>query len=447
MITGSEELSEDRCETVERILRAALQAVDPQRAVENAFSSGFSLETRSFTHASNSRVRLVGAGKAVYAMARGALAVWGDRITDGVLIAKHRESDGSLPEKIRVYQGNHPVPGPESVSAAQALAQYLQDCREDDLVICLISGGGSALMTMPAVGLDLADLQELTRLLLASGADIGEINTLRKHFDRIKGGGLARMASPARVVTLILSDVIGSPLDVIASGPTVSDPTTYGQALSILGKYGLEQRAPAQVMEILRRGARGELPETVKPDHPLLARVQNHIVGSNIQAAQAALTQAQREGFSTLLVSTYLQGEASQVGGVLAAILRQVDASGHPLARPACLVAGGETTVTLRGKGRGGRNQELALGAAPLLDGLPDVALVTLGTDGEDGPTNAAGAFVSGATLARARIAGLDALAALQNNNSYPFFQALGNLVLTGPTGTNVNDLAFLFAF
>jgi hydroxypyruvate reductase len=249
------------------------------------------------------------------------------------------------------------------------------------------------------------------------------------------------------VVTLILSDVIGSPLDVIASGPTVADPSTFAQAYAILEKYQLIEKTPSSIRTVLQQGMAGQLPETLKTQDTALQNVTNRVVASNPQAAQYALQQAEREGFHTLLLTTYLQGEASQAGAVMAGVLKQIDASGQPLARPACLVAGGETTVTLRGSGLGGRNQEMALGAAFLLEGVADVAFLTLGTDGEDGPTDAAGALVTGESLAGARQAGLNPLAYLQNNDSYHFFEATGDLLITGPTGTNVNDLAFLFAF
>jgi glycerate 2-kinase len=443
-------LSESSRLKVERILRASLAAVDPFRAVQQTLSregSRLTIAGKVYDLDQYARVRLVGAGKAVYAMARGAAAVLGDRINGGVLIAKHLEDHQvGLPETIGVAAGDHPVPGAGSVAAAQELAVFLESGREDDLVICLISGGGSALMTLPA-GLELADLQELTRLLLACGAQIGEINILRKHLDRMKGGGLARMAAPAALAALVLSDVIGNPLDVIASGPTVADASTYQDALAVLQKYDLMERVPERVRELLQQGARGELAETVKQNDPALKKVQNVIVGSNIQAAEAGLAQARAEGFNTLLLTTYLQGEARQAGVFLASILKQQVMSDHPLARPACIAAGGETTVTLRGNGLGGRNQELALGAAFELEGINEAALVTLGTDGEDGPTRAAGALASGQTLANARALGLDAQAFLDNNDSYHFFEALGDLVITGPTGTNVNDLVFLFAF
>lgn len=444
MITNHSGLTESQWATIERCLRAALHAVDPQQAVQNAFRGQIPGVINKCRPA---RIRLVGVGKAVYSMARGLVQELGSQIEIGLLIAKHiEEANGGLPGSIRVIQGDHPVPGPGSLAGANEMAEFLSKGREDDLVICLISGGGSALMTMPN-GLELTEMQELTRLLLASGADIGEINTLRKHLDQVKGGGLVRMAAPARMITLILSDVVGNPLDVIASGPTVADSSTYEQALAILHKYHLEQQAPRHIVEVLQRGARGEIPETVKDHDPMLSRVQNWVIGSNILAAEAGLAQARQEGFSTMLLTTYLRGEARNAGEVLSSLLCQVNASGQPIGRPACLVAGGETTVTLKGRGLGGRNQELALGAASGLAGIPGVALVSLGTDGEDGPTDAAGALVTGETMERAKQAGLDLRASLLDNNSYHFFKTLGNLVITGPTGTNVNDLVFLFAF
>jgi glycerate 2-kinase len=289
-------------------------------------------------------------------------------------------------------------------------------------------------------------LQKLTRLLLASGAEIGEINTLRKHLDRVKGGGLARTAAPAEIVTLIVSDVVGSPLDVIASGPTVPDSSTFDQAIQILEKYGLMQQAPPSIVEILEDGAAGKIAETLKAGDPLLANVHNAIVADNYLAAQAAAARAKDLGWNTLLLTTFLHGEAQQAGLMLGSILRQVATSGEPVRRPACIIVGGETTVTLRGEGLGGRNQELALGSVAELSGLERVVLVALATDGDDGPTDAAGAVVTGETLARGKTLGLNPAAFLARNDSYHYFEMLDDLLLTGPSGTNVNDLAFLFA-
>ncbi|HEX9017640.1 MAG TPA: glycerate kinase [Anaerolineaceae bacterium] len=436
-------LTASRLVVVQQVIRAALAAVDPRAAVSQAAvtpSAGAWLEGCE-------RVRVVGVGKASQAMALGLLDALGERVVDGIIITKHVDPASGLPQRVRVLVGGHPLPSAQSVAGAREVTAYLAGSRPGDLVFCLISGGGSALMSLPVEGVSLEDLQSLTRLLLGCGADITEINTLRKHLDRVKGGGLARLAAPARVVALVLSDVIGSPLEVIASGPTVADPTTFASALAILDKYHIRAQALAAIRDVLERGMRGDLPETVKPGSPILDRVTTLVIGSNVQAAEAGLAEARAAGFHAHLLMTDLAGEAAQAGERLAAALRQVAAEGQPIPRPACLAAGGETTVTLRGSGMGGRNQELALAAVPALSGLPDVALLTLGTDGEDGPTDAAGALVTGETLARARAAGLDPAVFLANNDSYHFFQALGDLVITGPTGTNVNDLAFLFAF
>jgi hydroxypyruvate reductase len=282
---------------------------------------------------------------------------------------------------------------------------------------------------------------------LACGATINEINSLRKHLDQVKGGRLAGLVFPARLINLILSDVVGTPLDVIASGPATCDPSTYADAIAVLNKYGIYNRVPASITSVLQAGEQGRLPETLKEGDPRLTGVRNIIVGDNYLAAQAAIQQAQQAGFHSLLLTTYLQGEASQVGKWLSSLLKQVAASGDPLPRPCCLVCGGETTVTLRGHGKGGRNQELALGAVEGLAGLENVALLTLATDGEDGPTDAAGAVVTGATATKACQAGLSTSAFLANNDSYTYFEKLGDLLKPGPTGTNVNDLVFLFAF
>jgi hydroxypyruvate reductase len=331
------------------------------------------------------------------------------------------------------------------------MAALLEQASARDLVLVLISGGGSALLTLPAPGISLDDVQAMTALLLACGASINEINSLRKHLDIIKGGGLARMATPATVVTLILSDVVGNPLDVIASGPTVPDETTFADAYHVLERYSLLSSAPAAIVARLQAGMRGEVPETPGAGDPVFERVGYTLVGSNQQAAAAALAAARAEGLNALILTTYVQGEARVVGQFLAAVARELATTGCTgggvpslLPRPACLIVGGETTVTLRGSGRGGRNQEMALAAVRGMAGLPDTALITLATDGEDGPTDAAGAVVTGETLRRAQERGLDPDAALAHNDSYPFFAALGDLVQPGPTATNVNDLALV---
>jgi len=436
------------------VAAAALDAADPYRATRERLAlQGEKLWIGDLAYdlSATRRVRVVGMGKAGQAMGQAGVDVLGDRVQDGVIVVKHLGT-GSQPGSearigtVRLRVGGHPVPSVASVTGAQRVLECLRDGTAQDLVICLISGGGSALLAAPAQGISLEDLQTFTSALLACGATIQEFNCLRKHLDTIKGGGLARTASPAQVVSLILSDVIGSPLDVIASGPAEPDPSTYAEAWEIVEKYGLASRLPASIEAVLRAGLAGERRETPKPGDPIFDRCRSILVGSNVQAARAGLAQAAALGLHTLLLTTYLQGEARQAGQVLAAVARQAAASGEPLPRPACLIAGGETTVTLRqSAGSGGRNQELALGALPDLAGVQGAWLVTLATDGEDGPTDAAGAVVGDGSLRRAQLAGLDPTAYLYANDSYTFFAALGDLLRPGPSGTNVNDLAFLF--
>ncbi len=433
---------------VQGICQAALNAVEPRQAVREAVRfTGSTLRTLDGSYNLNNfdRVLLVSIGKAALPMAEAMHSVLGGRITAGLVVTKHA-GDETI-ENFEIIEAGHPLPDQRSQAAAERLISLLQTTTPRDLVICLLSGGGSALLTSPAAGLTLDDLQQLTRALLACGADITEINTLRRHLDRVKGGGLLRLGNPGAWLSLILSDVLGSPLESIASGPAAADPTTFADAAAILDHYGLWDSIPQSVQTALRDGLAGKLPETVKPGDPCLQHVQSTIVGDNTVAAHAALQQAQMEGFHTLMLNEPLQGEASQVGAALGNMLRSAVERDCPLPRPVCIVAGGETTVTLRGGGKGGRNQELALGAALQLAGAEDAALLTLATDGEDSTTGAAGAAVDGSTLQRARQTGLTAENALRDNDSFTFFSALGDVLITGPTGTNVNDLVLLFAF
>jgi hydroxypyruvate reductase len=333
------------------------------------------------------------------------------------------------------------------VAATRAIVELLETTQANDLVICVISGGGSALLTLPAGDISLENMQRTTDALLRSGATINEINVVRKHLDVVKGGGLARLAAPARLLTLVLSDVVGNPLDSIASGPTVGDSSTFADAARVFDHYALWPGLPETVVSRIRRGCAGELPDTPKPGDALFSEAQTRVVGSNLLACEAAAEAASQAGFHTLVLTTFVEGEAREAGRVLAGVLREVDASSHPLPRPACIVAGGETTVTIRGEGKGGRNQELALAAAFSLRGLERVLLASIGTDGSDGPTDAAGAWVDGATLDRAAELGVDPAASLAANDSYTFFDKVGGLIRTGPTHTNVNDIYLLFAF
>src|SRR5262245_29750425 len=290
-------------------------------------------------------------------------------------------------------------------------------------------------------------MQRTTDLLLRAGATINELNTIRKHLEQAKGGGLARLASPSDVLTLVLSDVVGNPLDVIASGPTVPDTSTFADTCAIVERFGIWDRLPASVADRLRAGRDGTIADTPKPGDPLFDRVHTMVVASNELAAEAGVRQAEEEGLSALLLTTYVEGEAREVAKVVAALAREEGARNRPLARPACLILGGETTVTVRGTGVGGRNQELGLAASLKIAGLDDVIIAALATDGNDGPNDATGALIDGSTVARARALGLDPDAYLANNDAYNFFDGLGDLLITGPTNTNVNDLLYVFVW
>ncbi len=469
---------------IARILAAGLNAVHPGEAVGRFVQrekDELRIASNIYPLDKDRRTFIIAFGKASLPMAESLTSILGDRLTGGVVITKHATGRTSgLPRaqtrgRLAVMEGGHPVPDERSLAAGQRVLELLSGLRADDLVFCLISGGGSALMTAPVEGVTLSDLQALTSALLACGASIAEINILRRHLDLLKGGGLARLASPARLVGLILSDVVGNPLEVIASGPTAPDPTACADALAVLDKYqlsgsqfrsddfpGLAARAGSRasqkatdpsrvlrevattsVLEALKSGR-----ETLKPGDAVFENVDNILVGSNLLAAQAALKQAEVEGFHPYLLCTDLQGEACDVAVELCRTLRWAWQTGDPAPHPACILAGGETTVTLcPNPGRGGRNTELALAAVTKLASFPDVMLVSLATDGEDGPTDAAGAVVTGETFARAYALGLDPVEHLRRNDSYTFFAALDDLLKPGPTGTNVNDLSFLFTF
>lgn len=432
-------------EDLARIREAALRAVDPARAVQahlhlaegRLWIAGTPLEL-----AQRQRILVLAVGKAAIPMAQAAGEILGAALTAGIVVTKTGHAAGAvLSPALRVFEAEHPTPGVTGQQAATEIIRLLADVTPQDLVLVLLSGGASALLPTPAEGLTLEDLQATTTLLLRSGATIVELNAVRKHLSRLKGGQLARLAAPAPVAALILSDVVGDPLDVIASGPTTPDPTTYADAWRILERYKLLLRVPEAVQRHLAAGVAGKLPETPKSDDPCFAQVQNHVIASNRAAAQAAAQAATESGYRALLLSTFVEGEAREVAKVAVALMRSVRQHGDPFPPPACLLWGGETTVTVRGSGTGGRNQELALAAALALDGLPHAALMALATDGTDGPTDAAGAVVDGETAARARVLGLDLHAALDNNDAYPALDAVDALLRTGPTGTNVNDL------
>jgi len=434
-----------------RVLAAGLNAVDPYEAVKRNLALNRNIlnaRNRSYVLKNYKRIILVGAGKAAVPMTIAATELFGDLITSGIVITKrgHSHSEFHLPSRILILEGGHPLPDQQGVLASQKIIQLLANTQSDDLVLFLLSGGGSALLTSPQAGITLLEVQALTAQLLACGATIDELNTVRKHIDLVKGGGLVANAGPSDWLSLILSDVIGDPLDRIASGPTAPDPSTYEDAYNILEKYKLLSQTPEAVITHLKQGMKKQIPETPKPGDPVFNRVNNLIVGNNSLAAEAAIREATRLGFHTMLLTTSIQGEASQVGIFLAAVAQQIYRSNQPIPRPACLIAGGETTVTIRGEGSGGRNQELALGAVNQMAGLENSFIISLATDGGDGPTDAAGAVVTGDTLTRALSMGNHPSDYLARNDSYHFFNALEDLLKPGPTLTNVGDLTFVFA-
>jgi hydroxypyruvate reductase len=441
-------MSEQQRQVARDVLGAALAAVEPGMAVRRhvrrdgnwLLAGDASYDLQSFR-----RVRVVGAGKASGAMAEAVERLLGGRVDAGLVIVK----DGYKAQTRHIAQreASHPAPDARGLAATDDVLTLVRDLHADDLLLVLLSGGGSALLERPAPGVDLGAIQATTELLLRAGASIAEVNAVRKHLSSVKGGGLARLAEPAHVLALVLSDVIGDPLDVIASGPLAADPTTYADACAMLQRFALWDRVPPAVSAHLAAGAAGHAAETPKPGDSAFANVRHVVIGNNALAAEAAVEYARSVGLNTLLLSTYVEGEAREVGRVLGSQARELGEHGRPLARPACLVLGGETTVTVRGDGMGGRNQEVALGAVRGLAGLQNVLVLSAATDGGDGPTDAAGAWADGRSLGRAAALGFEPQAYLAHNDAYSFFAALGDLLVTGPTLTNVNDLMFVYAF
>jgi hydroxypyruvate reductase len=372
-------------------------------------------------------------------MAQAVEEVLGDLVVGGVVSVK---TGYTAPvERVTLREASHPVPDEAGEAATREMLELLDGAGEETLVIALISGGGSALLPLPAEGVTLDDKQRMTDLMLAAGADINEMNAVRKHISGVKGGRLAERAHPAQLVTLVLSDVVGDPLDVIASGPTVPDRSTYADASAVLDRYDLWERAPWAVAARLRAGLVGAAAETPKEGDPIFDATETLLVGTNASALRACVAAAEEAGYRTMLLSSLIEGETADVGRMHAAIAREIRRSGNPLSPPACVVSGGETTVTIRGDGMGGRNQELALAAAIDLDGESSMVVLSAGTDGTDGPNDAAGAIAYGDTVARGRAAGHEAREFLARNDSYNYFDAIGDLIRTGPTNTNVMDV------
>ena len=444
MKTPADILGKTRDDAV-AIFEKGVEAVAPDAAVRRYCRRDDNLLTigrQSFPLDLYRQVFVVGAGKATAPMAAALEDLLGDHLTGGIITVKY-EHTAKL-SKIETVEAGHPVPDANGELGSQKILDVANSAGEKDLLICLISGGGSALLPRTVAGVSLADKQDTTRILLACGATIHEINTLRKHLSVIKGGQLAAAAAPATVVSLILSDVVGDDLDAIASGPTVADNSTFADCLHILARYGIADQLPKPVYDYLVKGSNGQVPETPKANDPVFEKTSHLVIGSNIEALLAAEKEAARRGYTTQVLSSMMEGETADVARVHTAIAREIMKSGHPVPPPACILSGGETTVTLKGKGLGGRNQQYALCAAADIAGDHTAVMLSGGTDGNDGPTDAAGAIVDNTTMARAAAAKVSLAEHLANNDAYHFFQALGDLLITGPTNTNVMDLRII---
>lgn len=423
----------------------ALKAVDPARLVRERLrveGSSLEIDGKSYNLKEFSGVYVLGIGKASAPMAQalesasGGLGEW---LKGGIVVAKEGHS---LPlKRLKILEAGHPVPDRRSQKAAIALLDWARNLGERDIVFCLVSGGGSALLCAPPEGISLEDIRTVTSLLLASGAEIKEMNTLRKHLSLIHGGRLARALHPATIVNLVISDVVGNALDMVSSGPTLPDPSTFEGALKIVSKYELAKGLPERVYEYLKRGGNGKAEETPKEDDACFQRTHTFLIGDNMEALEAAKEKSVELGYNTLILGSSFSGEAREVARFFTTVVKGCKSSGNPIPGPACLLAGGETTVSLKGSGKGGRNQEFALASAIEIEGLEGIVILSGGTDGNDGPTEAAGAVVNGMTSRRARESGMEPRDYLNRNDSYTFFASLGDHIITGPTRTNVMDI------
>jgi glycerate 2-kinase len=428
-----------------KIWSAALRAVDPEPAVRSCVrmrDGGLIVGSRQIKLEEIKDIWVIGAGKAAAPMGQALESVLGRRVSGGLLVTKY--GHGLPLKRIDLLEAGHPLPDANGLAAGGRLVRFAREnIKSSDLVFCLLSGGGSALLVAPATGISLEDKLECTRLLLRVGANIHEMNAIRKHLSDIKGGGLARLLCRATVASLILSDVVGDSLDTIASGPLVPDQTTFADCLEILRKFAITDLVPSSVRHRLEEGAAGRIPETPKQGDPVFRKKENWIVGSNAKACTSAAAAARRLGYHTLVLSSQLEGDTGEATGFHMSVVEEVVYRNRPLRRPACLISGGETTVRVKGSGKGGRNQEFVLNCAGRLARIPaPIVVASIGTDGTDGPTDAAGAIADNTTLSRALKFGSRFLQdSLNDNNSYEFFRQLGDLIVTGPTRTNVMDL------
>ena len=426
---------------VKRLLQAGLEAANPTLAMKKILSvegSTLRVGEREYDLNTFDRIMCVGAGKASVEMALALEHILGSRIFGGCLAIKNIPE--YQPQKIQLFKTSHPIPNTRSVQASKQILSLAQSLTQRGLLFVLVSGGASSLIAAPASGLSLNDKKLTTSLLLRCGATIQDINTVRKHLSAIKGGQLAA-STPATIITLVLSDVLGDDLATIGSGPTVADPTTFQDAQEVLRRFHLLDHVPVAVKNHLEKGIHQHIPETPKIQDVNVSRVHHQLIGNNQLSVEGVVKQAENEGMHSMVITTTLEGEAREAGTIFGTIAKEIQASGHPIPRPACLVWGGEPTVTVKGTGRGGRAQELVLAAAIQIAGLKKSYVAGFGTDGNDGPTEVAGAMADGRTVERAKKLHLDPQQVLSKNDSYKFFKKVGGHIRTGTTGTNVNDV------
>jgi glycerate-2-kinase len=425
---------------LKELFQAALKAVDPYEAVKRYTDR----ITSVYRTCCSDKIHVIGFGKASCRMVRALEDSIGDLIEDAIVITKYGHCESLYKsKKINIFEAGHPVPDKNGLRGTEEVMSLLKNSPEKRLIVSLISGGGSALLVSPYEGITLNEKQVLTDVLLKAGVDIYGLNTVRKHISRVKGGRLAEIAYPAHMVSLILSDVIGDRLDVIASGPTSPDTTTYNDALQVLEEYRIRDKVPPAVVDLLEKGKKGVIPETPKEESKIFKRLENIIIGSNKIALIAAQEEAEKRGLTVEIISSELSGEAKEMGKWLAGKAQEIKQS-KDIRRPHCLISGGETTVTVTGIGLGGRNMELGLSFAMETEGMNGITLLSAGTDGTDGPTDAAGAIVDGQTVIRAKALGMVPETYVKNNDSYHFFKEINELFVTGPTGTNVMDIQIM---
>lgn len=428
-----------RCDVLE-ILEEGLKTADPKKAVKDVLGK---LENDI---SKASRVFVIGFGKASLAMAQGCEETLKERVQDyAVIMPKGFEVRGS--GRVKVFEGTHPIPSRINVESTEKLLSVYSNLTSKDLVICLISGGGSSLLTLPAEDVSLEDKIMATDILIKSGAEIKEVNTVRKHISRVKGGQLVSFLKPAKVISLIVSDIVGDPVEYIASGPTSPDPSTFEDAFAVISKYNLKGKLPSSVLERIRRGLRKEIPETPKPGDPIFDNVKNIVVLNNMKSLAAMKSKADELGYNTLILTSYMQGEAREVGKFVSSVMKQVSKHNTPVEKPACLIMGGETTVTVKGRGRGGRNQELVLSVVNSYRPDKNFVFASIGSDGVDGYSDAAGAIADYLTVENISEKSLDPEKFLMENDSYNFFKQADCLIFTGVTGTNVNDFAIALIY